>query len=273
MTSRKHQVCTIALDHEVAVDVAIDHDGRSLKISADFRAEQWKPALDLAVLVRSVVAEVNGDDEANMQISQQYVSTRDKSMRPQVCIESVIPLNANAKKVGLLAKTAVEFLTGQMQMSWAPAQEDVQLSAAELDRIRAAATEFLEVHRGTAPKNALAISCEGEIVASVAGPYKSKRVAEVRTAKRRLVAMFDGRRLRRRILFVAEITKQAKEYEISYDEAQFDETLKALAEDKMVELDLEVEEVEKGEGKKTYRLISLARLNSDPLSAMSFPRH
>lgn len=81
--------------------------------------------------------------------------------------------------------------------------------------------------------------------------------------------MYDGRHLRHRLLFATEMTKQAREFEISYDEGVFDAPLRALGEDKLAELELEVEETEKAEGKKTYRLLSLRRKDSDPLRALS----
>ncbi|MBS3912224.1 MAG: hypothetical protein KGZ70_10435 [Hydrogenophaga sp.] len=144
-------------------------------------------------------------------------------------------------------------------------KEKLDLSIDEIDSslVRQAADEFLRACGGKPISRSMQLVVDETPVATLAGIWRpGPKLELIAPEVVVLEAMYDGRRLRARTLFVLVMSPRAKSIEIYYDEEKFDTPLRGLSEDKHVMLSLTVRATSSDSQQIRYELLSFERIKA-----------
>lgn len=120
-----------------------------------------------------------------------------------------------------------------------------------------AADDFLRACGGKPINRSMQLVVDEKPIATLAGIWsQGPRVESQASELVILEAMYDGRRLRARTLFVLVMAPRTKSVEIYYDEEKFDAQLRDLNENKQVMLSLTVRSTNKDRQQTRYELVS-----------------
>lgn len=248
----------IRIDRQMRGKIAIDAAGQRF-LEAELNQPRWTQANACATSLVRTVERVFSLEENALQLRMRIVALGDQQVQPEV---HLIAPGLECPDTAMLRSVIARFGAGLVaQRNLLDATGPETLSPECEQHIDEGVHVFLQGHGGQPVQREMQILVEDESLASVKGHWR-QRESEEKQAPQELVleAMYDGRRLRSRTLYVAVVGERTRGMEIFYDEEQFDHALRELADDKHAMLSLAVAETKCGKDRSRFELRSLQRI-------------
>lgn len=227
---KMQQVMVINLGYELKGNIKQD------AVEGELNTPKWNQAGDVSSAIASLLEGVNQLEKGSVKSIQRIADIGHNRLLAQVTLifegNQKVDLDI-ARKV---AQKFVEETTQQAILPWQIQGKDegkYDFNQKSLDLIKVSADNFLKTHGGQAVRAGMQIQIRNEEVAMMQGMWKQIAEPELpKQLKRELQGFYDGRRLRQRCFYLVEATKKAKNHEVFYDDNEFDDQLRALADDK-----------------------------------------
>lgn len=249
----------IRIELQMKGKIAMDPSGQKF-LEAELNQPRWSQANACATLLARMIESVFSLEAEALQLRLRIVAHEHHQVQPEIHLVSTGLVCPDSAKLKAVVACFGSRMTPQRHMLDTPAS--TQLSQELEQKISDGVGIFLQGNGGQAVQRALQIMVEDEAISSMRGRWCQGLAEEKEAAQQlELEALFDGRRLRARILYVNVVAERMKGLEIFYDEELFDASLRALEDNKMAMLSLVVVQTHRGGKERAcYELLSLERI-------------
>jgi hypothetical protein len=244
----------MSIDIGVAVaGVFKEDDSGKICIEGELNIPKWKQPNQLAVEIGGLTEKVNNLPVGSVKYMPRMTPIGEGLILAKVIIlvkESVAIAFNEAKNV---ARKFIEKTTVQATLPWHSNEEMEKISPEIIEIIENSAKEFLKAHGGKSLRAGMSINMGGDSIAEFGGSWKNCPAGDNSNDEEKVIeGHYNGRNLRQRYINFVEASKKAKNFEIYYDDNDFDEPLRELKDNKNASLKLTCKVVPKG---KNTRLV------------------
>jgi hypothetical protein len=256
--SQVHVWITIMLDYQMRGQIGEDEKGRKF-IEADLSLPKWSHASACAHSLAKVIESAFELDGETLQIRMRFMQKDGNDVQPQIILTASAAPYPDPQKLKALVAAFSAAVTPQGDLMTEP--QHIQLDGDELTKVQDAASIFLQSHQGQQVQRPMQMVIDNQAVSTISGRWREGLREELKpNVEHKFQALYDGRRLRSRTLYVVQAGTRSRGFEIFYDEDKFDHAIRELQDDKHAMLDLVVNESWQDSKKSRFDLKSLSRI-------------
>lgn len=258
-TARKKESSwvVIRLDFQVHGKIEADHAGRQF-IELDLNQPRWKQFQELGFAIARTLEGAFKLNENRIELRLRMLQIGAENVQPEIHLISAFSCPDQIVLKNIVSRFGAE-LTHQGDCF------DTIVSAALLPEhareVEQGVQSFLQGHGGQSLQRNVQLMVNDEGLVSLRGHWRAGPEQQASLpVENEFEALYDGRRLRARTMFVTVVDERSRALEIYYDEEQFDHVLRELQEDKTALLALVVAESRLSKERVRFELRSLRRI-------------
>ena len=262
----------LGIDLHMKGKILINPEGQKF-LEGELHQPRWAQANACASLLARLLENVFFLDVNALQLRMRIVAQDDDRVQPEIHISGPGLVRPDIEKIRAVVASFGSRLAHQRDIT--DAQTTFKISQDEQQMIEENVGVFLQNNGGQAVQHALLVHVQDEIASSIRGYFPQGQNNEKRERKELTIeALYDGRKLRARTMFVVVASERTRSMAIFYDEIRFDKDLRNLEENKQAMLSLTIEEVQAGKDKACYELVRFDRISTpDRLELTASAQH